>query len=130
MRNLIPLLLFVNVFGTEACEQKFDEFLKKFESIQGFQIEETNYPLDVTYLDLMADPEPIQVRETILKDQMLRRTNPIFPIESKGITRKHEEGLNKYMVTLTKVDTGLQLLYTFKRFGGCWKLSGLDDKST
>jgi hypothetical protein len=130
MRNLVIILLSGNAFGVTACEPSFTDFLKKFESSPGFQVEETLYPLDITYLDMMAEPEPAQVTDSLLKPQMLRRLAPIFPIEPHGLTKLVNTDQQKYFVTLKKADTGILLLYTFKQIEGCWKLARFDDKST
>lgn len=130
MRNLVLILLLGKAFGVIACEPRFPEFLKKFESSQEFQVEETQYPLDITYLDMMVEPEPSQVGDTIQKQQMQCRPTPIFPIGTDGLTKVVKSDQSTFIVTLSKLDTGILLFYTFKQVDGCWKLARFDDKST
>ncbi|MDR1075485.1 MAG: hypothetical protein LBL59_04060 [Xanthomonadaceae bacterium] len=89
------------------------------------------FPLENTYLDTDAEPEPLPVTQKLPEDEA---EFPLVPDLSEQATQGlqwaiiEEEG-NDATVKLWQEDTGYLILLRFHR-DGCWKLARVDDQST
>jgi len=114
----------------DNCEPEFNKFISKFGSDIQFQHSSIQYPLPTSYLDMMADPEPSPVYETLTKSQVEKNEKPIFPIKRSGLEQKIEQNGSSTVLILRKPDTGIRLVYTFNLLNSCWLLVKYDDEST
>lgn len=124
------------VLAEETCPARFDQFLERFESDRVFQQERTTDPLQYTFLDYAAQPEPKEQRKRLSKAELAQRKDAIFPSpatqKSHGLSIKKIADLPKSRkwVRIAKPDTGYQLDYYFDKTAACWTLTAHSNLST
>lgn len=137
MRIVFIVILFLPslVAAESACPSSFDEFFSRFETNREFQQRNIIYPLKHSFVDLAADPDPKVVHKPLLKSEIAKRKNAVYPspIEQKSfalIKEIQKETQTRRIVNLHKPDSGFALNYYFEKIDGCWKLVEFEDPST
>ncbi|GAB7533353.1 hypothetical protein PS3A_57690 [Pseudomonas sp. 3A(2025)] len=110
--------------------QDFDRFAQRFANDIDVQKSFVSTPLQNTFIDPEAQPEPRQVSQRLEKAQL---NFPLMPDDqqqhAQGLTlTKQLTGTDRAMIKLTKADTDYQRSLFFKR-EACWLLYRIQDDS-
>ncbi|QDQ28359.1 hypothetical protein FNU76_19490 [Chitinimonas arctica] len=115
---------------TPCPKGEFKDFLRAYSEDIRVQQAFTHFPLRKQRLDLMAEPEPKPVLESLRADRV---KYPIFPTtaerRSKSLNLRIDRlDASHVKVSLTKPDTDYQVVYRFSK-AGCWRLNAIEDWS-
>ena len=119
--------------AAEPCAPNFSSFLSKFESGQGFQRQNTRFPLSATYVDGSALPEPKTVTYEInsASDPKYSRVN--YPSKPKQAAVPFEKIVTskqgRLLVQFNKPDTDYAFSFSFEKTASCWLLVKFEDYS-
>ena len=138
MRQLCVLVGFLLcspiAYADPTCPNNFVTFIAQFENSPEFQSRNTRFPLDASYVDSSASPEPKTVSYNIKSpaDPQYRRV--AFPTKQKQaaipLERKDTQQNNgAWKVKFTKPDTDYTFAYFFKQSADCWQLVKFEDYS-
>lgn len=117
------------------CPASFGTFLLQFEGDRAFQVENADYPLRYSTVDVDASPGPRVVERDLSRIDVEAVGRAIYPPsterERMRLVRDIEEvDPTRVIVRLRKPDTGYLLIYDFRRVQGCWRLVAFEDSST
>jgi hypothetical protein len=130
---VMMLLVVAKSWAAKPCAKQFEHFLTRFEVDQQFQRSNTQFPLQATYVDSSAEPEPKTVAYTIINAADANYATVIFPNKQKQLavpfvkSISHTQGI--YGVKLMKPDTDFMLEFSFKKTSACWQLIKFEDFS-
>jgi len=133
-RCLLPLALLLSntaLAAAPACPSaKFPVFLAKYADSIALQKTFTADSLDMSMLDLAAQPEPRPVNTQLAKGKL---SYPLIPSaavrKQQGLAFRIDEVTDKNArATLFKEDTDYKVSYVFRK-ERCWKLERKDDQS-
>ena len=129
--TIVILLFLGSAHAGTACESDFEEFLKIFQ-VKENQYSRIRFPLNHSYLDMAAEPEPQPVFE-LLSQKDLKGWG-IYPDRDEITERSLEREINRleehiFKVIFRKAGTGIRLVYYFEYYENCWQLIKYDNQS-
>lgn len=78
---LVAVFLLPNVAMAESlCPSNYDDFLAKFEASREFQQDNLRYPLEYSFVDSHANPEPKTTHQLLSKSDVAARARSIYPL--------------------------------------------------
>ena len=114
MRSIIGMIFLINIlaFTELSYGASFAEFLQQFEVNREFQQNNINYPLQYSFVDSEAEPEPATIHQRLSKLEVQALKEPVYPSllaqKSIPLMRKIEDlSHTSKTVRLFKPDTGL-----------------------
>lgn len=136
MRLIISVIFLVTTFAfTElSYGASFAEFLQQFEANREFQQNNITYPLQYSFVDSEAEPEPATIHQRLSKLEVQTLKEPIYPSplaqNSIPLLREIDDlSHTRKAVRLFKPDTGYLLKYQFELVNGRWSLTKFEDLS-
>lgn len=135
MRSIIGIIFLISTFACElSYGASFAEFLQQFEGNREFQQNNINYPLEYSFVDSEAEPEPATIHQRLSKLEVQTLKEPIYPspLAQNSITllRKIDDLLHtRKTVHLFKPDTSYLLKYQFEQINGRWALTKFENLS-
>jgi hypothetical protein len=127
-------LLSTSAFAEQSCPGSFGDFLQQVEGSREFQQNNITYPLQYSFVDSEAEPEPATVNQRLSSPEVTSLKEPIYPSpqvqQSVPLMREiNDQSHTRKAVRLYKPDTGYLLEYHFELINGCWKLTKFEDLS-
>jgi hypothetical protein len=130
---LLPLLGWAT--DESMCPKEFPRFLPRFESDIKYQVASVKFPLLVAYLETSGHSDPIRKTESIFRAAYLKSKHPYYPTPAIQANRRLERKIEDRSSSMKVVrfdqpdSDAYSVEYHFKKEGGCWRLTFMEDFS-